>query len=80
MASRSVKEVTVAESAFEQFIQFRPSDQEIDSVCAALRSVATQSRSGYPILGHQLYRLDVGRFAILYRTSDAVEVVEIYLP
>ena len=43
------------------------------------------SGHGFPVLGTgasggALFRVDVGRFAVLYETSDIVHVVEVYIP
>ena len=75
----------VAEDAYERFVRFDPSDEEVDAVCEALEEVASNSGRGYPLLmatayGRASFRLDVGRFAVLYETNDTVQVVEVYIP
>ena len=85
MASRSRKSVRFAECAYERFIGFAPSDEEVDAVCEALVDVAAGSGHWFPVLGTgasggALLRVDVGRFAVLYETSDIVHVVEVYIP
>ena len=74
----------VAEGASERFNSFGPSDEEVDAVCEALEDVASNSVRGYPVFrtsgSGAIFRLDVGRFAVLYETSDIVRVVEIYIP
>lgn len=85
MASRSRKWVRFAEGAYERFVRFAPSDQEVGAVCEALEDVASNSGRGYRLLtasasGDAIFRLDVGRFAVVYQTGDIVQVIEVYIP
>lgn len=66
------REITVAPIAMERMRLAEPSDLERHNIREALVKIRTAPTSGYEIafLKPTTYRLDVGRFMIIYRFND----------
>jgi mRNA-degrading endonuclease RelE of RelBE toxin-antitoxin system len=75
--------VEYTESADRRLDELGPTVAEIDAIVAQLRELATNPKAGYlvPFLSHSLYRLDIGRFALIYTIEkNVVKIVDVFIP